>query len=209
MHLLMLIYGIVLLPKAYTLKCYECVISSSGACRDIKQCPMQEHQCSSVQMTIYNGGSKTVDISGKSCSLPSECGEFSVNFGISRTGIISRCCNADLCNTFPVTDPGHSGFNGKMCYTCEGNNCSVPLRCQGSEDHCVTATVQAGDVQTKVKGCISKLLCSHTDKLSGPIAADMTCCQGKLCNGGSSSSSSSLTGLLVLVAPLVWLWSFH
>lgn len=48
---------------------------------------------------FVSGGSKLADIPMKSCFLPDECEESSVNFGISRIVIPITCCKSNLCNT--------------------------------------------------------------------------------------------------------------
>lgn len=48
---------------------------------------------------FVSGGSKLADIPMKSCFLPEECAESSVNFGISRIVISIKCCKSNLCNT--------------------------------------------------------------------------------------------------------------
>ncbi|XP_044063655.1 urokinase plasminogen activator surface receptor-like [Siniperca chuatsi] len=198
MHLLTLIFGIVLLPKAYTLKCYECEPGISGTCTDsTKECPQGQH-CGALRILSYAGGSKLADVNMKTCALDKQCAEGSVNFGISRTVITSKCCTSELCNTQPAPEPIKSNPSGNKCYSCDGQKCTSILKCEGGEDHCISTTVNIGGEKTTVKGCASKLICSATAQIKGVIAGEMTCCQGDLCNSASSTS----TGLLLLVAPL-------
>ncbi|XP_044063653.1 urokinase plasminogen activator surface receptor-like [Siniperca chuatsi] len=201
MHLLTLIFGIVLLPKAYTLKCHECVPRTSGTCTDTtKECPSRIHQCRAVRITSYAGGSKLADVNMKTCALDKQCAEGSVNFGISRTVITSKCCTSELCNTEHAPEPIKSNPSGNKCYSCDGQKCTSILKCEGGEDHCISATVNIGGEKTTVKGCASESICSNkvNAQIKGVIAGEMTCCQGDLCNSASSTS----TGLLLLVAPL-------
>lgn len=51
------------------------------------------------------GGSKFSDTTMKDCASADECVEMSVNFGVARTVIASKCCTTDLCNSQPV--PGN------------------------------------------------------------------------------------------------------
>ncbi|XP_045898932.1 urokinase plasminogen activator surface receptor-like [Micropterus dolomieu] len=206
MYLLTLIFGIVF-HKAYTLKCYECVLGNSGTCTDTtKECPLSGQQCGALRVLSYAGGSKLVDLNVKSCALADECIEGSVNFGISRTVITSKCCTSDLCNTQPPAEPSKSNPNGKKCFSCDGQKCTATLNCEGNEDHCISAAVNTGGVQTTVKGCASKQICSNTanPQISGAIGPEISCCQGDFCNSASSTSA----GLLLLVAPLFSLVMF-
>ncbi|XP_068425246.1 urokinase plasminogen activator surface receptor-like [Clinocottus analis] len=201
MHLLTLILGITLLPRAHTLNCYECVPGTSGACTDTaKECPLSGQLCGALRMTSYAGGSKVVDINSKSCALKAECIEASVNFGISKTKINTNCCNSNLCNVKPAPEASESAPNGKKCFQCKGQDCTATLNCEGTEDHCISTTMNIGSESMTIKGCASKLIClPETQQMSGIMGAKVNCCQGDYCNSASSTSA----GLLLLVAPLV------
>ncbi|XP_044214688.1 urokinase plasminogen activator surface receptor-like isoform X2 [Thunnus albacares] len=203
MHLLTLIFGIVLLPKAYTLMCYDCEKTMSGSCTETKECPLQ---CGAMRMLAYAGGKKVSDVSMKSCVTADQCGEMSVNFGVARTVIASKCCTTDLCNKEPVPEPSKSNPNGKKCYHCNGQTCTATLNCEGNEDYCISTSVNAGGQKTTVKGCASKLICSDAlaAQITGTVGAEVSCCLGDYCNSASSTSA----GLLLLVAPLVSLVLF-
>ncbi|XP_041799196.1 urokinase plasminogen activator surface receptor-like [Chelmon rostratus] len=205
MHLLALVFGIVLLPAAYPLKCYECIPGSLGTCTDTqRECP-SSYQCAALKVTSYAGASELLSMDMKSCALPVECVDGSINFGISRTVLTSKCCNSELCNTQPAPAPSKSNPNGKKCYFCNGQECTATLNCLGSEDHCISTTVSSGGAQTVLKGCASKLLCSATQnaQIQALIGQEISCCQGDFCNSASSISA----GLLLLVAPLVSLFT--
>ncbi|XP_029573001.1 uncharacterized protein LOC115164532 isoform X3 [Salmo trutta] len=97
MYLIVPILVSLLLPKAYSLKCFECTPGESGACTDKEtDCPTQ---CGNTRITSYMGGTKLSDVNMKSCSVPAQCLTASVNFGMMRTMIASTCCNTDLCNS--------------------------------------------------------------------------------------------------------------
>ncbi|XP_070822416.1 phospholipase A2 inhibitor and Ly6/PLAUR domain-containing protein-like [Chaetodon trifascialis] len=207
MHLVVLIVGIVLLPEAYPLKCYECLPGSSGTCTDTeKECPSASYQCAALRVTSYAGGSELLNAQLKSCALPDECVEGSLNFGISRTAFNSKCCTSELCNSQPAPEPSKSSPNGKRCYHCDGQQCTATLNCAGNEDYCISAKVTAGGAKTVVKGCASKQVCAgiQNPNLKSLIQGEISCCQGDFCNSASSTSA----GLLLLVAPLISLVMF-
>ncbi|XP_070768129.1 phospholipase A2 inhibitor and Ly6/PLAUR domain-containing protein-like [Enoplosus armatus] len=202
MHLLTLIVGIVLLPTAYTLKCYHCVPGNTGTCTEIaKTCPLRSHQCRAMRITSYAGGSKLADVNMKTCALAEQCVEGSVNFGLTRTVINSECCTSELCNTEYASEPSHSSPNGKKCFRCDGHKCTATINCQGKENHCISTTVDMGGEKKTKKGCATEQICSNTEnaKISGAIPGTTTCCQGDFCNSARGTSA----GLLLLVAPLV------
>uniref|UniRef100_A0A3Q1EX07 Snake toxin/toxin-like domain-containing protein n=1 Tax=Acanthochromis polyacanthus TaxID=80966 RepID=A0A3Q1EX07_9TELE len=192
MHLLTLILGIVLLSKAFTLKCHQCLMENSGNCTDTS-CHMQ------LPLFIA-GGSKCSDYATKDTyifflfvCLPADCVKGSVNFGITKTVFVSRCCTSDLY-------VGQSYPNGKKCFYCDGRSCTATLNCVGDEDYCISSTVDTGGQLVTVKGCASKVVCSsiqHVQTMG--MGKDTSCCQGDFCNGATSPTA----GILLLVAPLV------
>lgn len=119
--------------SAYALKCYNHLPGASGA-DTVKACPSSSYLCGAMRIMSYggtehfvvvcfwsketnsvglteiavfvSGGSKLDDTHIKSCFLPHECEEGSVNFGISRIVIPIKCCDSDLCNTHPA--PGNT-----------------------------------------------------------------------------------------------------
>ncbi|XP_075321398.1 urokinase plasminogen activator surface receptor-like, partial [Odontesthes bonariensis] len=145
------------------------------------------------------------DIGAKTCALPQECGEHSLNFGTVKTVITTKCCNSDLCNNQSAPDPGKFSPNGKKCFTCEGETCTKTLNCEGNEDRCVSGTLNADGVKTTLKGCASELMClaSSTQQLALKTKAasglKLSCCQGDLCNSAGSTSA----GLPLMAVPLI------
>lgn len=174
---------------------------TSGACTNTaKDCPLPDHQCSAVRITSYAGGSQVADVVAKGCALAAECIDASVNFGISKTVITSKCCTSELCNTQSASEPSKSIPNGKKCFRCDGQKCTTTLNCEGDEDYCVSSTVNVNGEMIPMKGCASKLICSaQHPQISGATGAEISCCQGNYCNSASSTSA----GLLLLLAPLV------
>ncbi|KAG8010165.1 hypothetical protein GBF38_014365 [Nibea albiflora] len=188
--------------KAYTLRCSKCIQTSSGACIEKDMiCSYPGSQCASERITTYAGGFKINDLQMKSCVVDEQCGESSINFGMSRHVITTKCCTTDFCNTQPAPEPSRHRPNGKKCYHCNGPICSETVNCEGNEDHCITKTVLSGGEKKIVKGCASRQLCLSTinAEIKGAIGGTFTCCQGNNCNSASSTSA----GLLLLAAPLV------
>uniref|UniRef100_A0A671XIT9 UPAR/Ly6 domain-containing protein n=1 Tax=Sparus aurata TaxID=8175 RepID=A0A671XIT9_SPAAU len=203
MHLLTLIFGIVLLPGAYTLKCQRCLPDISGRCTATeKTCPSPNDQCATRRISSFAGDAKLSDVNLKTCVQEDECSEGSVNFGISRIVVTSLCCTTNLCNTGNAPEAERHQPNGHRCYHCDGERCSLTLNCAGNEDHCITKT---GKLKI-TKGCASRQMCLVTEnaQIKAAIGGEMTCCQGDFCNGASSTSA----GLLLLVTPLVSLLMF-
>ncbi|XP_055781347.1 uncharacterized protein LOC129857286 isoform X1 [Salvelinus fontinalis] len=136
MYLIVPILVSLLLPKAYSLKCFECTPGESGACTDMEtDCPTQ---CGNTRITSYMGGTKVSDVNMKSCSVPAQCLTASVNFGMTRTMIASKCCNTDLCNSQSIPESTETTPNGKKCFTCTGTDCTSALSCVGDEDRCIS-----------------------------------------------------------------------
>uniref|UniRef100_A0A669FAA7 Urokinase plasminogen activator surface receptor-like n=1 Tax=Oreochromis niloticus TaxID=8128 RepID=A0A669FAA7_ORENI len=191
---------------ACALKCYECIPGPSGSCtQTTKDCPSNT-QCGSVRLTSYAGDSKLFDIKGKSCAAAEECVQASLNFGVSRTLINTKCCTSELCNSQDVPEGSLSSPNGKKCFQCDGNDCAKTLNCNGNEDYCISAAVPLGGQTTKLKGCASKMICSgiQTAQISGFIGEEISCCRGDLCNSASSTTAHHL----LFVAPLISLILF-
>ncbi|XP_041708289.1 urokinase plasminogen activator surface receptor-like [Coregonus clupeaformis] len=209
MHLIVTILVSVLLPKAYSLKCFECIAGNSGACTDKQiDCP-NPTQCGNMRMTSYTGGTKISDMNVKSCSVPAECLTGSMNFGMMSTTIASKCCNTDLCNSqsIPIPESTETTPNGKKCFTCTGTDCTSALSCVGDEDLCISTTVNTGGEKMTMKGCVSKSICvgEVSRALETAISMDIKCCEGNLCNNAQSIGLS----LLLLVTSMVSFALFH
>ncbi|KAM9355040.1 uncharacterized protein KZ484_013247 [Pholidichthys leucotaenia] len=102
--------------------------------------------------------------------------------------------NSDAFTNFSNHPP-----NGKKCFACDGNDCTKTINCQGNEDRCISLSANLD--KTKVKGCVSKSMCSTTvlTEAAGLTGVEISCCQGDLCNSASSTSA----GLLLLVPLLI------
>uniref|UniRef100_A0A3Q2VTK9 Urokinase plasminogen activator surface receptor-like n=1 Tax=Haplochromis burtoni TaxID=8153 RepID=A0A3Q2VTK9_HAPBU len=189
---------------ACALKCYECTPDLSGSCtQTTKECPSNT-QCRSARLTSYAGSTKA-EVKMKSCAAAEECVQASVNFGVTETLLTSKCCTSDLCNSQDAPE-GLSSPNGKKCFQCDGNGCTKTLNCNGNQDHCISTTMSAGGQKVTLKGCASKLICSgmQSAQFAAITGAEISCCQGNLCNGASSTT----VGLLLFVTPLISLVLF-
>ncbi|XP_030606617.1 phospholipase A2 inhibitor and Ly6/PLAUR domain-containing protein-like isoform X2 [Archocentrus centrarchus] len=199
MQILVLILGTVLLSKACALTCYQCIPSISGSCTQTTQCPSNT-QCGSLRLTAFVGGSQVSDFQLKNCSTAELCINGSVNFGTAEYVATSSCCSSDLCNSQDAPVASLSSPNGKTCFTCDGQVCNNTLNCKGNQDYCISANFTAAAGVT-LKGCASKEICAsiQATQIPGLGGAEISCCKGNLCN----SASSSTTGILLLVAPLI------
>ncbi|KAK2872338.1 hypothetical protein Q8A67_022235 [Cirrhinus molitorella] len=116
----------------HSLSCYQCTGTTSGSCVQ-RTCYNESFSC--IAATSYNGDNKTV---AKDCFLSNGCPTGSVNLGNIKASL--NCCSTDLCNAQDAPDPKEIASNGKMCYYCDGQNCSKTLNCSGTEDRCLTQT---------------------------------------------------------------------
>ncbi|XP_077432965.1 urokinase plasminogen activator surface receptor-like [Vanacampus margaritifer] len=209
MHHLLLLAGILLLPKAYTLKCYKCQAEGAVNCVDsIQECGVLDTHCGAVRMKLYAGESVLSNYYEKSCNPAEVCVQGSINFGVTRSVFTSQCCTTDLCNNAPAPDTSMAKPNGRKCYTCNELQCDATLECLADEDRCLSARVEIGSKKVNLKGCASEQMCASAN-LGRSIGSRQTivevgCCDGNFCNSGSRPA----VGLLLLVAPLlsVMMW---
>ncbi|KAJ8343409.1 hypothetical protein SKAU_G00307380 [Synaphobranchus kaupii] len=193
-----------LFSKVYPLECKECIL---GTCLQptTKPCPASQTKCTSATIELYLGPTQT-KLSVKSCAAPAECVNGSLNIGITRTSINTQCCDSNFCNdqlppALPDTSP-----NGKKCFTCLGDDCTLTLECIGTEDHCVKSTVSAQGREVTVKGCGSQTVCLgslNSQLKEADLAIDLICCEGDMCNNALRIRQSILFLLLVPLAPFI------
>ncbi|XP_074539300.1 neuromast-expressed gpi-anchored lymphocyte antigen 6 [Halichoeres trimaculatus] len=202
MYFLTLVFGVALLSEAYTLKCHSCSPRPGEACNlEEVECPMGGQQCGTLSILSNAGIVQTTEVLTKSCFFPSECVEGSINFGLARTEMRSKCCSTDLCNdeSFNATAIAPRP-NGKKCYACTApGHCTEILDCLGTEDHCVSSAMKVGDETLTMKGCASEQICVNpVSQITGSIDGGIDCCKGHLCN--SASGAGAIFPLLL--APL-------
>ncbi|XP_029105363.1 urokinase plasminogen activator surface receptor-like [Scleropages formosus] len=81
------------------------------------------------------------ETSVKSCTIPQRCISGSINFGILRATVNTKCCSTDLCNNQSTPALAQNSPNGKQCFSCDLNNdCTSVINCLGNENNCITAT---------------------------------------------------------------------
>ncbi|XP_026089870.1 urokinase plasminogen activator surface receptor-like [Carassius auratus] len=119
--------------------------------------------------------------------LVNDCASGSMNIGLGEMSFL--CGNTDLCNVRDAPDPSNVP-NGKKCYYCDGQSCSNPLSCSGSEDRCFTATGIFEGLSKVVKGCVSKSVCDASASV-GDVQG-VKCCEGNLFNSANGVTQSFL-----------------
>lgn len=141
MYLTFLIIGILLVPEADTLKCYECMSHTQDCISSEMQCAAEFNRCGAMKLIVINGTFLAPYITAKICLKAEQCIQGSVNFGVSRIVSTSRCCDSDLCNTQDAPDPqSPKNPNGKKCFHCDGQgDCTGTLNCEGDEDLCISS----------------------------------------------------------------------
>ncbi|KAI4879259.1 hypothetical protein NFI96_003947 [Prochilodus magdalenae] len=126
----------VIFPKVLALQCYQCIPGQNGACTDTEiDCP---DQCASGTVLV-SVGVQQHKLSAKNCTAAEECINGSLNLGLVKATINTKCCNTDLCNNQTVPVLPFGAPNGKKCYTCTNNECTGTVNCEGDEDRCISA----------------------------------------------------------------------
>ncbi|XP_058265275.1 lymphocyte antigen 6D-like [Hemibagrus wyckioides] len=175
-----------LFSKALSLNCYQCLPSLSATCTN-EQTTCSD-QCLTSTISTYTSDTKLLDVSMKTCGTADMCVSGSTNLGTVKVSSNTKCCSTDLCNSATLSAPPKQAPNGRICYTCGANGCSEKVSCEGSEDRCVSASVQQGSSTVSLKGCVSKSFCveSTSSSIPGFGVAKVQCCEGNLCNGAES-----------------------
>ncbi|XP_026776492.3 ly6/PLAUR domain-containing protein 8 [Pangasianodon hypophthalmus] len=140
-----------------------------------------------------------------SCGSPEQCVNTSINIGVVKIANNTQCCTTNLCNNRTLPVMPQQPINGRKCYTCNENDCSRTLHCEGAEDRCITATVAQGPNVMSLKGCTTKNVCNTTLlRAHGLIITDVECCEGNLCNGAESFTLSFLLMIIPLLSSILF-----
>ncbi|ROL28041.1 Urokinase plasminogen activator surface receptor [Anabarilius grahami] len=171
----------ILFTAGHSLNCTHCMDRS--ACLDLAEikCPDGYSKCESSTTTLQVGDI-TKTLKSKGCAAA--CKNGSMNVGIEQS--YSVCCDTNGCN---YRDTQDNVPNGKECYSCD-KSCTNILSCSGIEDRCMTAKGIFDDQSKVVKGCVSRSFCDGTNIFN---IVDISCCEGNLCNGDQSATTSATT----------------
>uniref|UniRef100_A0A3B1KAW7 Snake toxin/toxin-like domain-containing protein n=1 Tax=Astyanax mexicanus TaxID=7994 RepID=A0A3B1KAW7_ASTMX len=216
-----------LFPEVQGLKCYECIPELSEPCtQTVVDCP---DQCASSTTSSYNGktdsSTKLIkcfmclyftkscavftgeeedeeDEQMKKCATSPECVSGSMNLGAMKISVNTKCCSTDLCNSQSVPALPRGSPNGRKCYTCDNNDCTGIVDCEGDEDHCVNIKSSAGNVMVTLKAVSAKVCVMEVRGAcsTAGVSESVNCCQGNLCNG---AESVNLSLFLLILGPLV------
>ncbi|XP_041923392.1 protein RoBo-1-like isoform X2 [Alosa sapidissima] len=176
----------------------------TGPCKDITICPPTTY-CGNLRVATFAGGQVISDMAMKSCVVPQQCIVGSYNVGKIKKVINSKCCMKDDCNNGTV-EASTGVPNGKECHTCIGSDCSSKLKCEGEEDRCLIAKLDVDGEKMTGKGCASKSICTMKmrDQMEQGLA-DMTCCEGYLCNSTGEVNRNSITIMVLSIACFLFL----
>ncbi|XP_053542046.1 urokinase plasminogen activator surface receptor [Ictalurus punctatus] len=187
-----------LFSKALSLTCQQCIYPLSATCTDTQTCA---DQCLTSTTSVYMSGAKVSDVNVKTCGTADTCVTGSMNLGVMKMVNNAKCCQTDLCNTETLPASPKQAPNGRSCYSCDANSCSGTVNCEGSEDRCISVSVQQGKDTISMKGCVSKSFCAApgTTSTSGIGISNVQCCEGNLCNGAENFTLS----FLLMIVPLL------
>ncbi|XP_060793733.1 phospholipase A2 inhibitor and Ly6/PLAUR domain-containing protein-like [Neoarius graeffei] len=193
-----------LFSKALSLTCHQCVPSASGKCTE-EQTTCSD-QCLTSTTAVYMSGTKLTDVNIKTCGMPELCATGSMNIGTVKVTSNTKCCSTNLCNSETLPALPKQAPNGRMCYTCDANDCSGTVNCEGNEDRCISASVQQGSNTLSMKGCVSKSFCvgSGSSGIPGIGISRVQCCEGNLCNSAKSITLSFLLMIVPLLSSILF-----
>ncbi|XP_027020998.2 urokinase plasminogen activator surface receptor-like [Tachysurus fulvidraco] len=193
-----------LFSKAMSLNCYQCLPSLTGPCTN-EQITCSD-QCASTTMSVYTGDTKLQDVSVKTCSVQELCVSGSMNLGITKVTNNAQCCSTNLCNSVTLPALPKQVSNGRMCYTCDSNDCSRTVNCEGTEDRCISASVKQGGNTVSIKGCVSRGFCSGSGSTNVPGigSTSVQCCEGNLCNGAEAFTLSFVLMIVPLISSILF-----
>ncbi|XP_047663076.1 urokinase plasminogen activator surface receptor-like [Tachysurus fulvidraco] len=217
---LTLILTCLLFSSALGLQCYQCIPDSSGSCEStVTQCPDRCGSITTTNTATTNQDGMLTSVSVKSCLDASQCINGSVRLLNQLTvNVNTKCCSTDLCNTETLPAQTNQISNGRRCYTCAGENCTVDCQgghcnktigtvdCVGDEDRCISITVSEFGVTTSVEGCASKSVCDliAVQEMMG-FGSSVTCCKGNLCNTAEIFTLSFFLLLVPLLSSVLFI----
>ncbi|XP_077058278.1 phospholipase A2 inhibitor gamma subunit B [Siphateles boraxobius] len=179
----------ILLTGGFSLECYHCRDEPDVTCNETMRCPYEESRCANLRRVVYMGGVKYETIE-EDCVRASECNSWSFTATPVRFEYSVQCCDTDMCNDRPAPDL-NSQLNGKKCYSCNLESCSQKVNCMKNENHCFTANDFFPPSSMIMKGCASEFACGLSRHMLPPHA-NVTCCEGNLCNAVQRISQSFL-----------------
>ncbi|KAK2824886.1 hypothetical protein Q7C36_018813 [Tachysurus vachellii] len=192
-----------LFSKALSLNCYQCLPSLTGPCTN-EQTTCSD-QCASSTISVFTSGTKQ-DISMKTCGVEDLCVSGSMNIGIVKVTNNAQCCSTNLCNSGTPPALPKQVPNGRVCYTCDTNDCSAKVYCEGNEDRCISASVKQGGNTVSMKGCVSQGFCvgSGSSGVPGIGLTSVHCCEGNLCNGAEVFTLSFVLMIVPLISSILF-----
>ncbi|XP_024123458.1 urokinase plasminogen activator surface receptor [Oryzias melastigma] len=199
MHFFIVLLGIWILPRADALKCYECIPELAGeACTKQTECSSAQ-QCASIREVNHEGGAAKGVILSRRCIKSDECGESSFSYGDVKTYFKVDCCNTDLCNTKPASEPTKYTPNKMKCFGCVGLPCNRTLNCEKNQDRCLISSVTIQGKTTTAKGCATSNICSNPTFLqeNKNVGEIERCCEGEYCNSATTATASLLAVPLI------------
>ncbi|XP_060793736.1 urokinase plasminogen activator surface receptor-like isoform X2 [Neoarius graeffei] len=151
-------------------------------------------------------GTKLTDVNIKTCGMPELCATGSMNIGTVKVTSNTKCCSTNFCNSETLPALPKQAPNGRMCYTCDANDCSGTVNCEGNEDRCISASVQQGSNTLSMKGCVSKSFCvgSGSSGIPGIGISHVQCCEENLCNSAKSVTLSFLLMIVPLLSSILF-----
>ncbi|XP_053547180.1 urokinase plasminogen activator surface receptor-like isoform X2 [Bombina bombina] len=188
------------ISQVLSLRCLQCIGSSSSCRMSTKRCPAYETTCISLAYRSKDG----VNTVMKGCSLPVLCNQTSViDIGSQSIYMSATCCETDYCNINRYSTV--SVFSNRLqCYICKDPNKTCiypnlqPFFCDQVNNWCmdvITREITNGkETSTSfAKGCGSVDACNTLQGYNTGIFEHYTqykCCNnGDFCNNAQESVS--------------------
>lgn len=217
MFLILVISATVFIPHAHSLNCTREICQVHDECESKEeQCEAEYTRCGVVRMVSY----QTItfipdeatnytftdvivsDVVYKACIKADTCKNASYSSGIFKRLYATMCCDTDMCNAAILPSlPSHkTDPNGSKCHRCgdENTTCNATMDCTADETQCFTETKG----ENVYKGCATQSFCVNPPSIVESHMVFSKCCEGDLCNIGSSSTSVCLTLLTNMLISL-------